>query len=243
MKRQRSRGQNLIERLPYVEASLWRRFRFEAETRCREALFHFHLPFARRVAGGEHKTRSGLGLDRSDFEQMSFAALLEAIDRFDPLRGAPFQAFARVRIKGAIADGLARATETGAQARTVRRIHAERVGSLSHEATESTDPLSTLAELTALLALGFIADGLENQQTFQRSNDPLASSAWRDIELSLAKAVTRLPASERSVIENHYFHGVDFAQIGRLLHVSKGRVSQLHRSALRRLRDELRRLE
>lgn len=239
----RSRGRALVERASYVEASLWRRLRFEAEIRCRQALFNFHLPFAKRVAGGEYRNKSGLGPDRGDFEQMSFAALLEAIDRFDPLVGAPFQAFARVRIKGAIADGLARATENGAQARHSKRMLAERMRSLAPDAAEIIDPLTALSELAALLALGFIAEGLEQSRLAAGTNDPLASSAWRDLELSLSKAVNRLPESERAVIENHYLHGVDFTQVARLLGLSKGRISQLHQSALKRLRDELRRLD
>lgn len=242
MKTHRSRGRTLIERPPHVEASLWRRLRFEAEMRCREALFHLHLPFARRVAGGEHRDKIGLGLDRGDFEQMSFAALLEAIDRFDPLVGAPFQSFARLRIKGAIADGLARASENGAQARYARRMQAERMRSLAPDAANAADPLAALGELAALLALGFIAEGFEHTER-TRSNDPFASSAWRDIELSLAKAIDRLPQNEKAIIQNHYGQGVAFTEIARLLGLTKGRISQLHRTALKRLRDELRRLD
>ncbi|MEQ1809131.1 MAG: sigma-70 family RNA polymerase sigma factor [Terricaulis sp.] len=211
--------------------------------RCREALFHLHLPFARRIAGGEHRDKAFLNLDRGDFEQISFAALLEAIDRFDPLVGAPFQAFARVRIKGAIADGLAHASESSAQARYARRVQAERMQSLAPDANGTPDPLSAFGELAALLALGFIAAGLEHPIHSEKSNDPFASSAWRDIEISLTQAINRLPESERTVIENHYTHGVEFTQIARLLGLSKGRISQLHRNALKRLRDDLRRLE
>lgn len=242
MKTERSRGRTLIERPPHVEASLWRRLRFEAEMRCREALFHLHLPFARRVAGGEHRDKIGSGLDRGDFEQMSFAALLEAIDRFDPLMGAPFQPFARLRIKGAIADGLARATEQGAQARYARRVQAERMRSLGPDAPDAPDPLAALGELAALLALGFIAVDLERPGR-AHSNDPFASSAWRDIELSLTRAIVRLPHREKAIIQNHYGQGVAFSEIARLLGITKGRVSQLHRAALKRLRDDLRRLE
>lgn len=233
------RGRALIERELYVEASLWRRLRFEAQARCREALFYLHLPFAKRIAGGEHRAKSRLGLERGDFEQLSFAALIEAIDRFDPLRGAPFQAFARARIKGAIADGLARVSESGAQARYRRRLHAERARSLAQEQPGS-DALSDLRELAALLALGLIAEAVHPASVPSHS---LQTTAWRDLELSVQREIERLPEAERAVIHNHYSLGVDFTQIAELLGCGKGRVSQLHKSALKRLREHLSRFE
>lgn len=241
----RSRGRGLVERAPYIEASLWRRLRFEAEVRCREALFQLHLPFAKRIAGGEHSKKRRLGLERGDFEQASFAALLEAIDRYDPLVGAPFQAFARVRIKGAIADGLARASEVGAQVRYRKRVQAERIRSLSAGGKVSdADALSALSELAALLAIGFIAEnGVPALGSTQQPPDPFESTAWRDLEISVRREIERLPETERAVIYNHYVLGVEFTQIALLLGCTKGRVSQLHTSALKRLRSHLRRLE
>lgn len=234
------RGRALIERAPHVEASLWRRLRYEAEMRCREALFHLHLPFAKRIANGEHRAKSRLGLERGDFEQLSFAALIEAIDRFDPLRGAPFQAFARVRIKGAIADGLARVSESGAQARFRRRIQAERARLIVENQDQGSDALTQLRELAALLALGFIAETFHHETT---PANPLQTAAWRDLELSLAHAIEQLPEAEKAIIHNHYKLGVDFVQIAELLGCGKARVSQLHKSALARLRQHLSKFE
>lgn len=52
-----------------------------------------------------------------------------------------------------------------------------------------------------------------------------------------------MPAAEKAVIQHHYSNGVDFTHIARALGLSKGRVSQLHHSALKRLREQLRRFE
>ena len=49
-----------------------------------------------------------------------------------------------------------------------------------------------------------------------------------------------LPARERDILRHHYIDGVGFDQLAVLLGVSKGRVSQLHRSALDLLRKRLR---
>ena len=47
--------------------------------------------------------------------------------------------------------------------------------------------------------------------------------------------VERLPARERDIVHQHYFHEREFQAIARDLGVTKGRVSQLHSQALRRI--------
>lgn len=44
---------------------------------------------------------------------------------------------------------------------------------------------------------------------------------------------------EALIVRYHYFHHVGFDEIGAILDISKGRVSQLHRRALTQLRAHL----
>jgi len=53
----------------------------------------------------------------------------------------------------------------------------------------------------------------------------------------LAEVVARLPASERRVVFTHYFQLHTFEQIAVDMGLTKGRVSQLHHAALRRMRE------
>jgi RNA polymerase sigma factor for flagellar operon FliA len=41
-------------------------------------------------------------------------------------------------------------------------------------------------------------------------------------------------------VRQHYDHGLSFAQVAQLMGLSRGRISQLHRAALDRLRKRLR---
>jgi RNA polymerase sigma factor for flagellar operon FliA len=59
---------------------------------------------------------------------------------------------------------------------------------------------------------------------------------WRHMQARLAAAVAALPPREAELLRNHYEHGLSFAQVAELLGLSRGRVSQLHRAALERLR-------
>jgi RNA polymerase sigma factor for flagellar operon FliA len=71
--------------------------------------------------------------------------------------------------------------------------------------------------------------------------EDLESDVMSDIERSelhdeLVGAVESLPAQERTVIQRYYFQSEPLKQIKELLGVSESRVSQIHASAVRRLR-------
>lgn len=236
-------GLDLIARPKQVEAALWRRLRFEQEARCREMLFNTYQALARAIAASEFRRRPAYGLERADFQQLACGGLLEAIDRFDPLRGAPFDAFAKHRIRGAIADGLARSSEAGAQYSHRRRAEVERLRSLSAE-IDSSDSIAALSDVAAALAIGLVAEGAklidETPGGEDRGLDAYEGVSWRDTQLSVLREIDRLPDAERTVLQQHYVNSVPFVQIAQLLGVSKGRVSQLHRSAMMRVRERLR---
>ncbi len=53
----------------------------------------------------------------------------------------------------------------------------------------------------------------------------------------LVNVVERLPAPERRVVFTHYFQLHTFEEIATEMGLTKGRVSQLHHMALRRMRE------
>lgn len=235
-------GLKIIERPRAVEASLWRRLRYENEAQCREALFDLYHSLARAVARHEHRRRPPYGLDRLDFEHLAYGGLLEAIDRFDPLRGAPFDAYARRRIRGAISDGLARSSEIAAQYSQRRRAETDRLRSLEIGAEEPQDFIRELSNVATALAIGFIVEGasLTGDGTGSTQPDSYESVAWGELYASLQREIALLPERQRSVMQQHYVQGVSFAHIADMLGVTKGRVSQLHRDGIRRIRERLR---
>ena len=237
-------GLRLLEGERETEASLWRRLRFENDVSCRERIFERYQSLARSIAVSEFRRRPSYGLERTDFLQLAFGGLLEAVDRFDPLRGAPFSAYARRRIRGSISDGIARSSESGAQYNHARRLETERLRSLDAPAAlQGKDAIAQLSDIAIALAIGLVV------QSSRRSSDPRAldlvevgayeSVAWREVELTVLQEIDRLPPIEQTILKQHYLQEMAFKDIALLLGVSKGRVSQLHRAALARLRERL----
>lgn len=240
MKRAR-RGLDLLVRPERAEALLWTRFRFEKRQEAREPLFNRYANFARAIA--VRLRPWGQVANLQDAEQWAYSGLLQAIDSYDPLRGAPFSAYARPRIVGSVRDGFASSGELEAQWSQRRRQQAERLRTLkAGPAGSSGDPIEALGAIAACMAIGLMLDGtrlMADDQSADPAPSAYESLAWRQTQLRLQKEVERLSPSEASVIRQHYVNGLAFSQIAELMGLSRGRISQLHSAALGKLRKRI----
>jgi RNA polymerase sigma factor FliA len=241
-----SAGLRLITDSERVSASLWYRWRNHGDKDARASLFGEYTRFARSLARGQFRTHPPYGLDISDFEQLAFEGLLQAIDRFNPDLGVPFQAYARRRISGAIRDGLAKSSDAAAAYTARRRTLTDRMASL-----RAAPPgpgvealLGSLSDLVVGLAIGILADQAVAELDASVSKDYFAAryggEAVRELQLAVVSETQKLDEPELSVIRQHYFEGVPFAQLALAHGLSKGRISQIHRAALGKLKDRLR---
>lgn len=210
----------------------------------RARLVDAYTPLVRRLAARVFARRLGAELEFGDLVQLGVVGLLEAIDRYTPARGVRFETFATYRIEGAILNGLPSYSEFQRQFAARKHLASERVESLRQEGgAQDRSALEQLGDLAISLALGFALEG-EDDQTNEPSEP---DNAYARIELAqlrrqLAELVEQLPEGERLVIFRHYFQQQPFEEIARGATLTKGRVSQIHHAALRRLRERLRAL-
>lgn len=102
--------------------------------------------------------------------------------------------------------------------------------------------MDALIEIAVGLAVGFMLEGtgLYQEEDAVVAPNAYESAAWNDMRSTLRACLEKLPDRERLVLSHHYFDGIAFDQIAALYRLSKGRISQLHRSALDRLRRTMR---
>jgi RNA polymerase sigma factor for flagellar operon FliA len=229
------------------EAALWTAWRNARSDAAREQLVLLHLPYARGIAVRLYRNHRHHGGDFGDYTQAACIGLLEAIERYDPERGATFRTFAVRRIEGEIHNTLQRQSDVGEQVSLRRRLQRERLVSLKGESRPPAgrDVQQLLADLTEIavgLAIGLMLEETSMYQAEDR--DPVAdnaygTTAWRQARDRVLSAVRLLPHRQGQVIVMHYFHGLAFDQIGTVLRLTRGRISQLHREALLMLRSHL----
>lgn len=244
------KGVALVARPERVEAALWRRLRIEGAAECRERLFAQYQGLARALARRFGRSAGLAPSTFGDLEQAAYQGLLQAIDRFDPTRNVPFSAFARMRITGAVRDNAALLSEQGALSDFRRRRNRDRMQSISGDsddgakAASGQSALDRLADVAVELALALMLDqqerGSGDDDLHGSSDNAFDSLAWRQMLGKLADHIGELPEAEQRVIRQHYEQEMLFGEIATMLGVSKGRVSQLHKSALQRLRKKMR---
>ena len=232
------------------EAGLWQRLRERGDDDARDALLAMHMPYARVIAASLYAKRFHDEVEFGDYLQLASVGMLEALTRFDPSRGVQFRSFAARRMQGAILNGLERLTEKQQQIAARQRLRAARLEDVrSAAAQDAADPLrdpQQLARYVAQVGIGLaLCWILEGSGMVEDADAATALPFYRGTALSqlrqrLLRAVDALPAAERQVLRSHYLQEVPFETIAGMMCLTKGRISQIHKQALQRLRTALR---
>ena len=222
------------------EALLWAAAREEQDRLARTKLILEYLPLARGAAKAMLYSIGGNYLEYADLVQFATIGLIEAIDRFDPRVGVPFRAFAEKRVKGAVLDGVAGNSEMHAQMTYRHRHRRERVEALRPErpARGEGEIFAEMVDMALGLAVGLM---LEGTGLFNQAPNAVDLGYGESGELAAQSDLFRrllehLPETERAVLDLHYGHGLQFGDVAKILDLSKGRISQLHKTALAKLR-------
>jgi RNA polymerase sigma factor for flagellar operon FliA len=237
-----------------AEATLWGLWRSCADEDARRQLLDLHMPYARVVAASYYAKRMHDEIEFGDYLQLASLGLIEAMERFDPDVGVQFRTFAARRMHGAILDGIQQLTEKQQQIAARQRLESQRRAAIKEAAAgdvhvrgrhgpgKSDQILQYVAEAGLAFALAWILDGTGMLDAGEKTE---AQPFYRAVELKqlrqrIVDLVNSLPAQERTVLQRHYYQEVTFDEIARTLQVTKGRVSQIHRKGLSRLKEALR---
>ncbi len=225
-----------------LAAPLWRGFALGRDADARNRVIEHYLPLARAIAATLYARRGAVVVDFMDYMQLATLGLIESVDRFEPERGVPFEAYAAPRIRGAVLNALEALSETYEQSELRKRLRQDRLESLRRGwAVGKSDLFGELADIAVGFALGYMLEG-SGLVSPDEAHDGYRQEFYRGVEQrqlgeSLARLVAALPDQERRVVRYHYYQGLEFQEIAGLFGVSKGRISQIHRQALQLIRE------
>src|SRR5882672_3832830 len=224
------------------EAGLWKRFQRENDAAARTRLIELYVPFARILAAKLFSARRVRETEFDDYLHYAVIGLIEAVDRFDPSRNVLFRTFAAHRIQGSILNNVERLSERDEQMALKARLRKQRLQSLREGGEEGgrVSPLfEQMAEVAVGLALGYMLEGSGMYVTPEesRAEDVYSGQELKQLRATIQAIVEILPGREKDVIKYHYFHALGVEEIGDILGLSKGRISQIHHQALRTLRE------
>jgi len=185
-----------------------------------------------------------------DLIQSGMVGLMEAATNWSMDRGASFETYAGIRIRGAMIDALRKLDwaprsvhrKARAVAAAVREIE-QRTGRDARDAEVAEHMRLTLEDYHQVLqdAAACQLASLEDKagDTFSDDADPFKDAAEDQFRKALVNAIANLPERERLVMSMYYSDGLNLKEIGAVLEVTESRACQLHGQALTRLRARL----
>jgi RNA polymerase sigma factor for flagellar operon FliA len=227
-----------------------------------ERLLLEHLPIVRFLARRIHE-RLPQHVDIEDLVSAGVVGLMDAFTKFDPQKKVQFRSYAQFRIRGAILDSLRTLDwsprdlrRKGRAAEEAVRILTARMGRSPSEAEIAAEMGLGLEEYQSLLGdlkgleigtlhLEHNEDSGDEEIAYipgRPEDDPLFCCLRGELKEKLTSAIEQLPERERLVMTLYYFEELTMREIGLGLGVVESRVSQIHASAVVRLRVALQEL-
>jgi len=191
-----------------------------------------------------------------DLLQSGMMGLLEASGKFNDSKGASFETYAGIRIRGAMIDDIRKGDWVPRSVHKNSRAVASAIADIEqrtgHTATdqEIADELdlsldkyhkilndSANGHIFALDELGVSEDYLliENPNI----NEPFNGLRDEKFKLSLQSAIETLPEREKLILALYYDEELNLKEIGEVIDVSESRVSQIHSQAMVRLKSRM----
>jgi RNA polymerase sigma factor FliA len=208
---------------------------------------------------GQHmlaRLPSSVQLD--DLLQAGMIGLLDASRNYDATKGASFETYAGIRIRGAMIDEIRQGDWVPRSVhRNTRRIsdaiHAvEKEQGRDAKDSEVAEKLDIeLAEYHSMLNdtacgrvigiedLGITDDVIGGSDAISDSSASFDRVASERFSGALSECISQLPEREAMILSLYYDEELNLKEIGQILDVSESRISQIHSQALHRIRARL----
>ncbi len=222
-----------------------------------EAVVAKYAPMVKRMA--HHlMARLPANVQLNDLIQSGMVGLLESARKYDASKGASFETYAGIRIRGAMLDDvrkedwaprsvhrnarrISEAIKT-VEARTGRDAHDNEVAremgiSLDEYYSHLQDSAGT--RLFSFDEVHESGEELNEKRSGFADIGPMENVQRDAFRSSLAEAISTLPERESLVLALYYREELNLKEIGAVIGVSESRVSQIHSQAALRLRARL----
>lgn len=228
-----------------------------AAARSPDVLVEEYAPLVKRIAN-HLRARLPDSVDQDDLIQVGLIALLDAARQFSPAKGASFETYAGIRVRGAMLDEV-RSTDwtprsvyrrqreltaaiQAVENRTGRAAEAKEIAAELGLSIEEYFRAVNAAACHRMFSLDQVTD--DGEPTVQQIADPDAGPCAElesdEFRAALADAIRSLPEREALVMSLYYDEELNLKEIGEVLGVTESRVCQIHSQALARIRARMR---
>ncbi|MBO5948551.1 FliA/WhiG family RNA polymerase sigma factor [bacterium] len=249
-----------IKRLSDAELEeLWNNyFKDRTSKRLRDQLIVQYIYLAKYVVG-RVKVTLPTTFSLEDITSYGIEGLINAVEKYSFQKGARFETYALMRIRGTIIDKIRSQDFVPRSARkrikdvkiVIERLKQQlgrvptstEVGNVMGISPEKVDEI--LAEETTLVSLYEKKNsGEESLEIIDTVEDekiatPAEELEQKDTKKELEQALKRLPERERMIMVLYYHQNMTLKEIAEMLELSESRVCQLHAQAIMKLKNIL----
>ncbi len=225
----------------------------------RNALIERYMPLVERIARRLKRTLPN-HVQLEELVSSGVLGLIDAIEAFNVSRGAKFESYSALRIRGAILDQLRLDDRMPRMSRRRQKVIAAAQEKAWHKSGRNPTAIEVADEAGCMpaevvqnearyrqnqdVSLNADRDTLEGKpwhlldQMIDRS--PGAQPEYRVVSKELAARLTRgLNQHQRMIVLFYYFEQLTMKQIGETIGLSESRVSQLHAQTLRQIKSSI----
>jgi len=228
----------------------------EVQPRRMDELVEDYAPLVKRIAN-HLLARLPASVQVDDLIQSGMVGLLEAARNYDGSKGASFETYASIRIRGAMLDEIRKGDWVPRSVHRKNREVSEAIKQIEnrtgrdakdHDIAEylgiSLNEYYTVLKDAAGGRLFSFEELLGEGESVTEGigsgiKGPLEGLQKNNFQDNLASAIKKLPEREQLVLALYYDEELNLKEIGQVLGVSESRVSQIHSQAALRLRTRL----
>ncbi len=235
-------------------AVLWQRFR-EGDEQAREELICYYLPLVQQVVN-RFAPFLPHSVEVEDLISYGIVGLISAMERFDPDKNVKFETFAYWRIKGEILDFLRKEDIIPKHQRVkIKQVKnkylelgilpgdqegEERVAEDLGMDLEEVKEAIRLSHLTNLISLNeSIGEEIMLEDAIPSPGDPYEKVEKRLVREFIENLISKMDKRQQVILDLYFNEGLTLREIGQILDLSEGRVSQLLSASLFFLRMQL----
>lgn len=240
-----------------LEALWFEYFKDRTNKKVRDSLIVQYIYLTRYVVG-RVKVALPPTFSIEDISSYGVEGLIDAIEKYSPDKGARFETYALMRIRGNIIDKIrsqdflprsvrkkikdVKDAQEHLRQKFGRQPTSSEIGELLGLEKEKVDQI--LAEDTSITSLydkkGSSEESLEIIDTIQdKRMTPHEEMEEKDVKKELEHALKRLPERERMIMVLYYHENMTLKEIGETIEISESRVCQLHAQAIMKLKNLL----
>ena len=216
-------------------------------------LINDHINLVKKISWHLHGRVNSI-IDIEDIIQIGMLGLISAAQNYVPQKNASFASYASIRVKGEILDYLRKSSNLDRTTISIKKDSEKAINILRNKLgrepflNEIADELGMSPEKYLEWSHAFEAsviksleDSYDDYSNWFSTNDLNPEEQINDVELrnNLKEALSKLDGKEAIIIQLYFVEELNIYEIAEVMDVTTGRVSQIKTSAIKRIREQL----